>query len=98
MKPLAYLLILLLVSAPVDDALAFASASPSAPLTDAGDEYLPAPVRIRGEPSSRPQAVADASNLPAADIHFDPKGLPAAWTLTALLTPSPLYVFMSLQI
>ena len=98
MKPLACFLILLLVSAPVDDALVAAPVLPSAPVADDTDEYLPAQARTRGEPSSRMQAVADAPNLPAADIHFDPKGSPAGWTLTTPFAPSPLYVFMSLQI
>ena len=61
MKRLSYFLILLLLSAQVDDALAAVCNLPPDPLADVNDEYLPSQRRAREEqpvPDQAPVAVA----------------------------------------
>jgi hypothetical protein len=97
-KRLAYLLLLLLISAQVDDVWAVAPASPSAPLAD-DDEYLPAPRRPQEE------QIAVGKWLPfvgrkaqPADVPVVPKRPPSGSNPATPFTPQPLYAFMSLRI
>ena len=99
MNRLAYLLILLLISALVDDFWAAAPVLPSAPLADDDDEYLP--------PQRRPQEGECPPHQKPAFVGLQPqttdfslvrRGLPSEWNLTTPFTPPPLYVFTSLQI
>src|SRR5262249_2315133 len=99
MKRLSYLLVLLLISAQVDDSWAVAAVLAAAPRADGNDEYLPAQQRPQEQrPSSCPQPVFEAVKLPHADFSFVPRGAPSEWNLTTACGPAPLYVFMSLQI
>ena len=99
MKRLAYLLILLLIAGQADVAWAIVPLSPSAPLADDGDdEYLPAQRHPQGERPSSRREPQSAAKLCTADFAFVPRGVPCRRTLTAPFAPSPLYVFMSLQI
>jgi hypothetical protein len=102
MKWLAYFLILLLISAQVDDAWTAAPVLPSAPLADDNDdndEYVPAQRQPWGEQSSsRQKPVFDAVKPRTADFPFGPRSVPSEWNLTTPSAPPPLYVFMSLQI
>ena len=98
MKRLAYLLILLVISAQVDDAWAVDPVLPSASLAEDNDEYLPARRRPGEELSfSRQEQALD--RLPPQTANFSAlrRSLPTEWDLTAPFAPSPLYVFMSLQ-
>ena len=100
MKRFAYLLILLLVSAQANDALALTAAptAPSSSLTDDNDEYLPARRRPREEESTWDQGPTFVTLNPPA-VNFPPaqRGISFGWDLTAPFTPPSLYVFMSLQ-
>jgi hypothetical protein len=99
MKWLACLLILLLISAQIDDAWVVVPVLPPAPLPDGNDEYLPAQWSSRVEQSSsRQRPVFDAVKLRTADFAFVPRSVPSEWNLTTTFAPPPLYVFMSLQI
>jgi hypothetical protein len=99
MKRLAYLLVLLLISAQAEDAWAVAPVLPSAPLTDDNDEYLPAQRQLQGAASSSRQAPAFNGLKPrTADFSSARSGVPSEWNLTTPFGPPPLYVFMSLQI
>jgi hypothetical protein len=99
MKWIAYFLILLVISAQVDDYWAVAAVLPSAPLADDNDEYLPAQRQLRGEQSSSRQTpVFDAVKPRTADFPVVPRSVPSEWNLTPPFAPPPLYVFMSLQI
>ena len=97
MNRLVYLLILLLISAQVDDFWAPASGLPSAPLAD-DDEYVPAKRPPQDElSSSRQKPVFGGLRPRTADCPLVRRGVPSAWKLTTPFTPPPLYVFMSLQ-
>jgi hypothetical protein len=99
LKRLAFLLMLLLLSAQVDDVWAVAPDLPSAPLADDYTEYLPAQRRSSEEKASsdwEPMFVGLKS--PAAEIPLVRKGVPFDWNRTTPFNPPPLYVFMSLQI
>src|SRR5262249_40275820 len=99
MKWLPYLLILLLVSTQVDDCWAVAPVLPSPPCAEDNEEYLPAQRPSRGEESSFQQKAVFLGLKPQfADSSSVRRALPVEWNLTAPYTPSPLYVFMSLQI
>jgi hypothetical protein len=101
MKRFAYLLILLLLSAQVDDAWAVPPVLPSAPLVDDNDEYLPAQRRPWEEKSASGQGQMFATRLKSLTADFPPvqRGVvPFEWNLTTPFTPPLLYVFMSLQI
>ena len=99
MNRLAYLLILLLISAQVDDAWAVALDSSSAPLADDDNEYLPSQQRPPEEECSPCQKPVFLGLKPqTADFSLVRRGLPSEWTLTTPFTPPPLCVFMSLQI
>jgi hypothetical protein len=99
MRRLAFILILLLVSAKVDNAWACAPVVPSAPLTDDDDEYLPSQRRPEEGPSSPRQKPAflglksEATGRPLVR-----RGVPPGRDLTTPFAPRPLYVLMSLQI
>ena len=97
-KRLAYLLLLLLISAQVDDVWAVSPASPSAPLAD-DDEYLPAQRRPQEE------LIALGQGLPFVGLKAQPADLsvvqkrPRSGSSPATpFTPQPLYAFMSLRI
>jgi hypothetical protein len=97
-KRLAYLLLLLLFSAQVDDIWAVAPASPSAPLAD-DDEYLPA------QPRPQEEQIALGQGLPfvglkaqPADLPVVPKRPPSGPNLATPFTPEPLYAFVSLRL
>jgi hypothetical protein len=99
MKRLPYLLILLLISAGVDDAWAAAPGSPSAQLADDNDEYTPAYRRPRGDqPSSRQEPVCDRQKPQTVDFSVARRRVPSGRDLTTPFAPPPLYVFKSLQI
>ena len=99
MKRLAWLLILLLVSAPFDGAWAVASDSPSLSVDDDNDEYLPAQRRSRGEQGTFNQKPAPGRfELQTSDHSFVRRDGPSEWNLITPFAPPPLYVFMSLQI
>jgi hypothetical protein len=99
MRWLAFILILLLVSAKADNALAVAPVVPSAPLTDDDDEYLPSQRRPEEGPSfpgHKPAFLglkSEATGRPSAR-----RVVPPGRGLTTPFAPRPLYVFMSLQI
>jgi hypothetical protein len=100
MKRFAYLLILLLLSAQVDDYWAADPALPSsaAPTAD-NDEYLPAQRRPQDQRSSSCQRpVPDAVTLHPAALSRVPRGVSPERDLTTPFTPPPLYALMSLQI
>src|SRR5262245_61881809 len=98
MNRLVYLLILLLISAQVDDAWAVALDLPAVPLAAEDDEYLPAQWRPQGEQSSsRQKPVFDGLKPQTADFSLARRGVPSGWNLTTPFTPPPLYVFKSLQ-
>jgi hypothetical protein len=96
----ALILILLLVSAKVDNAWAVAPAVPTAPLTDDGDdEYLPSQRRPEEGPSSpRQKPVSFGPKSEATGRPSARRGGPPGRDLTTPFAPRPLYVFMSLQI
>jgi hypothetical protein len=99
MKRLAYLLVLLLISAQAEDAWAVASVLPSAPLSEENDEYLPAQRQLQGAASASRQAPAFNGLTPrTADFSPVRSGVPSEWNLTTPFGPPSLYVFMSLQI
>src|SRR5689334_2282136 len=99
MKRLPYLLVLLLASALVDDAWAAAPVSPSAPLADENDGYLPAQRRVQAQrPSSRHEPVIEAVKPPEAGFSFAPRGVRSEWNLSTPSGPPRLYVFLSLRI
>jgi hypothetical protein len=99
MKQLAHLLVLLLISAQVDDAWAVAPVLPSAPLSDENDEYLPAQRQLQGAASvSRQTPAFNHLKTRAADFAPVRSRVPSEWNLTTPLAPPSLYVFMSLQI
>jgi hypothetical protein len=99
MTRLTYLLILLLLSAQVDDAWTVDPALPSASLADDNDEYLPAPRRPRDELSASAQGPMFVGlKPPPTNACSVPAGVRSEWNVTAPFTPPPLYVFMSLQI
>ena len=95
---LPYLLLLLLISAQVDDVWAVAPASPSAPLAD-DDEYLPAQRRPQEE------LIAPGQGLPFVGLHAQPADLPVAQKRppsgsnpATPFTPQPLYAFLPLRL
>ena len=99
MNRLAYLLILLLISALVDDFWAAAPVLPSAPLADDDDEYLPTQRRRQEEECSPHQKpVFVGLKTQTADLPLVRRGVPWEWNLTTPCTPPRLYIFMSLQI
>jgi hypothetical protein len=99
MRRLTYLLVLLLMAAQVDDAWAVAPVLPSAALADDDNEYLPAQRRPQEQlSSSRQKPVSRALAPRTADFSFAPRGVLSRRTLTPPFAPTPLYVFMSLQI
>src|SRR5262245_6915199 len=99
MNRLAYLLILLLISAQVDDAWAVPPVLAPGPLADDNNAYLPSQGRPQGEQSySRQKPVFDGLKPQTADFSLVRRGVPSDGNLTTPFTPPPLYVFMSLQI
>jgi len=99
MKPIGYLLILLLLSAQLDDAWAIAPVLPSAPVGDDNDEYLPAQGRPQAEESPPCQKPAfDVPKPPTAALSFVATGVAFKCTLPAPAEPSLLSLFMILQI
>jgi hypothetical protein len=98
MKCFAYLLTLLLIMTQVDNAWVAAPASPSDPLVDTDDDYLPAHRRPKQEePASHREPVFVGLHSPAADVAPARRGASFEWDRTTPFTPPPLYVFMSLQ-
>jgi hypothetical protein len=98
MKRLAYLLILALLSAQVDDVWPIAPLSSADPLADDNDEYLPAPRRVRDEPTSGQEPVFVGLAPQTAYTPPARRGVVVEWNLITPFAPPPLYVFMSLQI
>ena len=98
MNRLAYLLILLLISAQLDDAWAVAPDLSSASLADENDEYLPAQRPLHDEESPGQEPAFAGLKLRTADFPLARRGAPFEWSSTTLLPPPSLYVFMSLQI
>src|SRR5262249_32621757 len=98
MHPPACFLVLLLISAQVDDYWAAAPVLRSAPLAD-DHEYLPLRQRTRAEECSPHHEPVFAALRPqTADLPLVRRGVPCAWDLTTPFSRPPLYVFMSLQI
>jgi len=99
MQRLAYLLVLLLISAQAEDAWAVAPVLPSAPLCDENDEFLPAQHQLQGAASASRQTPA-FNGLKPQTADFSPvrSGVPSKWNLTTPFGPPLLYVFMSLLI
>jgi hypothetical protein len=102
MNRLAYLLLLLLISAQVDNywdnSWAATPLVPSAPQAD-DDEYLPSPQRPQQEECSPHQKPVFAGLKPqTADSPLVRRGVPSERNLTTAFAPPPLYVFMSLQL
>jgi hypothetical protein len=98
MNRLAYFLVLLLISAQVDDYWAAAPGLPSAPLAD-DDQYLPPQPRPREEECSPHQKPVFVGLEPqTADLPLVRRGVPSEGNLTTFFTSPALYVFMSLQI
>jgi hypothetical protein len=63
------------------------------------DEYLPPQQRPREKESSAYQKPVFVGLQPqAADVPAVFRGVPSEWNLTTLFSPSPLCLFMSLQI
>jgi hypothetical protein len=99
MKRLAYFLILLLISAQVDDAWVVAADVPSTPLVEDGDEYLPAQRPPQEELFSSSQGARFVRlTVPAMNFSVVRRNLPPSWNLAAPFTAPPLYAFMSMQI
>jgi hypothetical protein len=99
MKRHAYLLILLLLSAQVDDAWAVAPVLSSAQSADDDNEYLPSERRTQGEEScARQEPICVGLKPHTADFSFVPWDVPSEWNLNTPFAPPPLYAFMSLQI
>jgi hypothetical protein len=99
MNRLVYLLILLVISALVDDFWAAAPALPSAPLADDDDEYLPSQRRPQeDECPPHHQPVFVGLQPRTADFPLARRRVPSERNLTTPFTPSPLYVLTSLQI
>ena len=99
MNRLAYLLILLLISALVDDFWAAAPVLPSAPLAEDDDEYLPSQRRPQeGEcpPHQKPAFVGLQPRTAAFPLVR--RGVPSERNLTTPFTSPPLDVLTSLQI
>ncbi len=99
MNRLSYLLILMMISAQVEDAWADAPVLPSAPLAD-DDEYLSSQRRREEEEESSAHRKSDFVGLETrtAAILLVRKGVPSERNLKRAFTPPPLHVFMSLQI
>jgi hypothetical protein len=99
MNWLPYFLILLLVSAQVDDYWAPALGLPSAPLADDDDEYTSSEQRQQEKECSSSQKLVFVGLKPqTADLPPPRRGVSSEWDLTTPFTPPPLYIFMSLQI
>jgi hypothetical protein len=99
MKPIGYFLILLLLSAQLDDAWAAPPVLPSAPLGDDNDEYPPAQRRAEEEESSpRQQPVFNGLKPHIAALSFVARDVAVTWNLPTPLGPSLLSLFMILQI
>jgi hypothetical protein len=98
MNRLAYLLILLLITAQVDNYWPGAPLVPSAPQAD-DDEYLPLPQRPKQQECSPHQKPVFAGReAQAPDLPLVRTGVPSGQSLTTPFAPSPLYVFMSFQL
>jgi hypothetical protein len=98
-KRLAYFLLLLLISAQLDDAWAAAPASPPAPIAEENDEYLPAQRRPQDE------QIALAHWPPFAGLKAQPADLsvaqkcpPSGPNPAPPFAPKPLLAFMPLRI
>src|SRR5262245_23060871 len=88
MKRLCYLLILLLVSAGVDDTWSAAPDLPSVQLADDNDEYMPAQRRPRGEqPSSCQEPACNGLKPQTADCSVARMGVPPERDLTTPFAP-----------
>jgi len=99
MKHLAYILMLLLLSAQVEDAWVAALELPSDSSADDSDEYLPAQRQPRQEQAGfKVRADKHQTVIQAIDFSISRMGVPSEWNLTTPFAPPPLYVFMSLQI
>jgi hypothetical protein len=95
----AYLLILLLISAQLDDTWAAAPGSPSAPIAEENDEYLPAQQRPQEEQIALGQEVPFAGlKTQPADSPVAQKRLSSGSNPATPFTPQPLFAFMSLRI
>ena len=99
MRRFSYLLILLLISAQVDDYWIAAPALLSASLADDNDVYLPTQKRPeeRGRSASERQ-VFGGLTLPHAAFSLVPSSVPLVRNLPTPSASPPLYVLMSLQI
>jgi hypothetical protein len=98
MKRLLYLLILLLISAQVDNYWTVRPFLSSASVVDEDDEYIPPERQTQVEDSSTRQAPMFLGlKLHGADLSFAPRGLSSECNLPTPF-PLPLYVLMSMQI
>jgi hypothetical protein len=98
MKWLAYLLLLLLFSAQVDETWGVTLGSPSASPAADNDEYLPAQPRREVEPSTSRQEPLFGLKPQTADGSIARRSVPGERNHTPPAAPPPLYAFMSLRI
>jgi hypothetical protein len=98
-KRAAYFLLLLLISAQLDDAWAAAPASLSVPIAEENDEYLPAPRQPQEEQIPLGQWLPLAGlKVQPADSSVVQKRLSSRSNPATPFAPQPLYAFMSLRI
>ena len=98
MKWRAYLLVVLLLSAQVNDAWTFAPVSPSAPLADDNDEYLPEQRQLRDEQSHGQEPVIVGRQPWTTALPLVGRGTPFERNLPMPYSYPSLYDFISLQI
>jgi hypothetical protein len=99
MKRFAYFLILLLLSAQLDDYWAVAPVLPSATLAAADDdEYLPSQRRSQEDSGVSKKAEFVGLQPRHPDFPLLRSELPFEWNLSGPFTPPPLDLFMSLQL
>jgi hypothetical protein len=99
MKRLAPLLVLLLISAQVDDFYPATTISGSVPVAEDDNEYLPGRRPVLEEQvisGLGPMLVGLKPKTPSFSVVR--RGAPSDWKLTTPFTPLPLHFFTSLQI
>ena len=98
MNRLLYLLILLLISAQVDNYWDVRPVSSSAQLADEDDEYLASERQTQADECSGSREQMFFGTKPrTADLSFVPRSVPSGWNLTTPFAPLA-SVLMSMQI
>jgi hypothetical protein len=100
MKLLAYLLLIVMGAAQVDDTWAVEPVSSTASFADVDDAYLPVQRRLDQEEAASPRQTRAVVGLVPPSAPFPPfrGGAPLQRNLTAPSAPLPLYLLVSLQI